>query len=279
MLEGSSNHENSAGHKGTVQAGGVQWMVAGRGIMHAEMPVHAEGQPDPRGLQFWVNLPKKFKMVEPTYQELGPSLLRSRKALMALSSNSLNAIVLRRRPPSLDYAISDTWVPSLSSNVLWLTFDPVPSLSVVPTDVPPTPIPDPSAGTVTSGSTPASGPETSSITLFSKHTKFSIADVNVLVVGGFLLSIVISIPFIMRRRRRAKASQRGRIFINVSAPGSQDRRNRRSKPTWPRTPMTPRSPHSPRAQDKYSSGAPTESQATTTMGEVTRLAASGSRWN
>ncbi|KAJ6554923.1 RmlC-like cupin domain-containing protein [Mycena vulgaris] len=73
MLEGSSNHEDSVGHKGTIEAGGVQWMVAGRGIMHAEMPVHAEGQPDPRGLQLWVNLPKKFKMVEPTYQELGPS--------------------------------------------------------------------------------------------------------------------------------------------------------------------------------------------------------------
>jgi redox-sensitive bicupin YhaK (pirin superfamily) len=47
--------------------------LQGKGIMHAEMPVHAEGQPEPRGLQLWVNLPKKFKMVEPSYQELGPS--------------------------------------------------------------------------------------------------------------------------------------------------------------------------------------------------------------
>jgi len=73
MLEGSSDHEDSVGHRGTIEAGGVQWMVAGKGIMHAEMPVHAEGQPEPRGLQLWVNLPKKFKMVEPSYQELGPS--------------------------------------------------------------------------------------------------------------------------------------------------------------------------------------------------------------
>ncbi|KAJ7652607.1 RmlC-like cupin domain-containing protein [Mycena rosella] len=72
MLEGSSEHEDSAGHKGTIEAGGVQWMVAGRGIMHAERPVHAADQPEPRGLQLWVNLPKKFKMVEPSYQELGP---------------------------------------------------------------------------------------------------------------------------------------------------------------------------------------------------------------
>ncbi|KAJ7196134.1 RmlC-like cupin domain-containing protein [Mycena pura] len=73
MLEGSSNHEDSAGHKGTIETGGVQWMVAGRGIVHAEMPVSAPGQPEPRGLQLWVNLPKKYKMVAPSYQELGPA--------------------------------------------------------------------------------------------------------------------------------------------------------------------------------------------------------------
>ncbi|CAK5263345.1 unnamed protein product [Mycena citricolor] len=70
MLEGTSDHEDSAGHRGTIETGGVQWMVAGRGIIHAEMPVHAPGQPDPRGLQLWVNLPKQYKMVEPMYQEL-----------------------------------------------------------------------------------------------------------------------------------------------------------------------------------------------------------------
>jgi hypothetical protein len=39
--------------------GGVQWMCAGRGILHAEMPVHEEGAPEPRGLQLWVDLPKQ----------------------------------------------------------------------------------------------------------------------------------------------------------------------------------------------------------------------------
>ncbi|KAG6832374.1 hypothetical protein H0H92_002642 [Tricholoma furcatifolium] len=68
MLEGSSRHEDSAGHKGTIETGGVQWMCAGKGIIHAEMPVHAEGAPDPRGLQLWVDLPKE----DPSYQELGP---------------------------------------------------------------------------------------------------------------------------------------------------------------------------------------------------------------
>lgn len=72
MLEGSSKHEDSAGHKGTIVPGGVQWMCAGKGIIHAEMPVHAKGSPDPRGLQLWVDLPKQFKMVDPSYQELSP---------------------------------------------------------------------------------------------------------------------------------------------------------------------------------------------------------------
>ncbi|KAI6109151.1 RmlC-like cupin domain-containing protein [Pisolithus croceorrhizus] len=75
MLEGSSRHEDSAGHAGTIETGGVQWMCAGKGILHAEMPVHAPGAPDPRGLQLWVDLPKQYKMVEPSYQELGPNAI------------------------------------------------------------------------------------------------------------------------------------------------------------------------------------------------------------
>ncbi|TEB35892.1 pirin domain-containing protein [Coprinellus micaceus] len=72
MLEGSSRHEDSAGHKGTIVAGGVQWMCAGKGIIHAEMPVSGPGIPEPVGFQLWVDLPKEFKMVDPSYQELGP---------------------------------------------------------------------------------------------------------------------------------------------------------------------------------------------------------------
>ncbi|KZV72903.1 pirin domain-containing protein [Peniophora sp. CONT] len=72
MLDGSFKHEDSAGHAGQIDAGGVQWMCAGRGIIHAEMPVHGPGKPNPNGLQLWIDLPKKFKMVEPTYQELEP---------------------------------------------------------------------------------------------------------------------------------------------------------------------------------------------------------------
>ncbi|TFK88697.1 hypothetical protein K466DRAFT_488422 [Polyporus arcularius HHB13444] len=72
MLEGSSLHEDSAGHKGEIKTGGVQWMCAGKGIIHAEMPVSGDGIPDPRGLQLWIDLPKQYKMVDPSYQELDP---------------------------------------------------------------------------------------------------------------------------------------------------------------------------------------------------------------
>ena len=44
---------------GILEAGGVQWMCAGRGIIHAEMPVHEKNSPDPRGIQLWVDLPKQ----------------------------------------------------------------------------------------------------------------------------------------------------------------------------------------------------------------------------
>ncbi|KAJ3852317.1 RmlC-like cupin domain-containing protein [Lentinula lateritia] len=77
MLEGTSRHEDSAGHKGTIETGGVQWMCAGKGIIHAEMPVHEEGLPDPRGMQLWIDLPKEYKMVDPMYQELGPNEIPS----------------------------------------------------------------------------------------------------------------------------------------------------------------------------------------------------------
>ncbi|KAJ7129859.1 hypothetical protein C8R43DRAFT_1026076 [Mycena crocata] len=169
-----------------------------------------------------------------------------------------------------DYAIFSSGEP-----------DPVPSPSATPTDSPlQTSTPEATAGPTAPSSSSASTPGPSSITLFSKHTKFPIADVIVPVVGGFLLCIVISIPFILRRRRRAKAAHRGSVFITV-VPGSKDR-NRQSKPTSPRTPTTPRSPRSPRAYDTYSSGAPTGSRATTTtMGgvdHVTRSAGSDPRW-
>lgn len=67
MISGSVNHEDFKGNKGTIGPGDIQWMTAGRGIVHAEMPSsHTE---DSIGFQLWINLPKEKKMMEPRYQE------------------------------------------------------------------------------------------------------------------------------------------------------------------------------------------------------------------
>ncbi|MFC0399027.1 pirin family protein [Paraburkholderia rhizosphaerae] len=72
VLEGQFGHKDSAGHSGTLHAGDVQWMTAGAGVVHSEMPdpsfVATGGRV--HGLQLWVNLPRSDKMIEPRYQEI-----------------------------------------------------------------------------------------------------------------------------------------------------------------------------------------------------------------
>jgi quercetin 2,3-dioxygenase len=68
MLEGTVEHGDSMGHAGNVDAGGVQWMTAGSGIIHQEMPEPVNGRMG--GFQLWVNLPRKHKMTDPRYQEI-----------------------------------------------------------------------------------------------------------------------------------------------------------------------------------------------------------------
>lgn len=70
MLAGTMKHEDNHGHAGVIQSGGVQWMTAGRGIVHSEMPQQSEGLM--RGFQLWVNLPGRLKMSAPQYQEYDP---------------------------------------------------------------------------------------------------------------------------------------------------------------------------------------------------------------
>ncbi|KAI3880328.1 hypothetical protein MKX03_011061 [Papaver bracteatum] len=67
MLEGAFSHQDFSGHKGTIKTGDVQWMTAGRGIIHSEMPA---GEGIQRGLQLWINLASKDKMIEPRYQDI-----------------------------------------------------------------------------------------------------------------------------------------------------------------------------------------------------------------
>ncbi len=73
MLSGEVEHSDSLGHRGVIAAGDVQWMTAGSGIIHQEMP-QASGEPL-RGLQLWVNLPRDSKMTDPDYQEIAANEL------------------------------------------------------------------------------------------------------------------------------------------------------------------------------------------------------------
>jgi len=67
MLAGCMRHKDSMGNEGVIKAQGVQWMTAGKGIIHSEMPEQDRGLL--AGFQLWVNLPSKDKMCEPKYQE------------------------------------------------------------------------------------------------------------------------------------------------------------------------------------------------------------------
>lgn len=73
LLAGCMRHRDSAGHAGVIRAGGVQWMTAGRGIVHSEMPQQDKGLL--AGFQLWVNLPAEHKMIPPRYQEFGPEAI------------------------------------------------------------------------------------------------------------------------------------------------------------------------------------------------------------
>lgn len=72
VLEGEVEHEDSAGNRGFIGAGDVQWMTAGAGVVHSEMPSSRLQEKGGRmhGFQIWVNLPKKDKFIAPRYQEL-----------------------------------------------------------------------------------------------------------------------------------------------------------------------------------------------------------------
>ena len=75
MLDGHMLHEDHLGNKGDLKSGGAQWMTAGRGIIHSEMPQQESGRM--RGFQLWINLPAKEKMKPAHYQDIQPDEIPS----------------------------------------------------------------------------------------------------------------------------------------------------------------------------------------------------------
>ncbi len=94
MLSGHMRHRDSAGHEGLLENGGVQWMTAGRGVIHSEIPEQVDGLME--GFQLWLNLPSQRKMSEPWYRDFPsaaiPEYLTAQGATVRVISGTSNGI-------------------------------------------------------------------------------------------------------------------------------------------------------------------------------------------
>jgi redox-sensitive bicupin YhaK (pirin superfamily) len=108
MLAGKFQHKDSHGHSGRLNPGDVQWMTAGAGVIHSEMPddefTHNGGRM--HGFQLWINLPKRDKMIKPHYQEIAVSRIPVAKSsdgkvtakVIAGEALGVNAVIETRTP-------------------------------------------------------------------------------------------------------------------------------------------------------------------------------------
>lgn len=99
MLDGNMQHRDSMGNEGNLQAGGAQWMKAGSGVIHSEMPKQVEGLM--RGFQLWINLPAAEKMTPPAYQEFAAP------AFPVIERDGIKVIVLLGRYEDATGPIND----------------------------------------------------------------------------------------------------------------------------------------------------------------------------
>jgi redox-sensitive bicupin YhaK (pirin superfamily) len=106
VLEGSFEHKDSRGNRGKLNSGDVQWMTAGGGVVHSEMPSEDIQRNGGRlhGFQLWVNLPRRDKMMKPRYQEIAsgsiPSVTRGGVTVRVIAGESLGAkAVIETRTP------------------------------------------------------------------------------------------------------------------------------------------------------------------------------------
>jgi len=82
ILNGRMRHKDNAGNEGVIESGGIQWMTAGKGIVHSEMPEQQDGLLE--GFQLWINLPAAHKMGAPQYQEFDAANIPSESRSGAL---------------------------------------------------------------------------------------------------------------------------------------------------------------------------------------------------
>ncbi|MDD3760594.1 MAG: pirin family protein [Acidithiobacillus sp.] len=106
MLAGRMLHRDSAGHEGLLESGGVQWMTAGRGVIHSEIPQQAEGRM--AGFQLWLNLPAADKLCAPWYRDFqaadlprGVDAQGNHWTVIAGSSHGVQGVVQRAQTEPL----------------------------------------------------------------------------------------------------------------------------------------------------------------------------------
>jgi redox-sensitive bicupin YhaK (pirin superfamily) len=117
VLEGEVQHKDTLGNAGSIGAGDLQWMTAGRGIMHEEMPqVRPEGI---MGFQLWVNLPARLKMTEPRYQDIRsdhiPEITQKSGARIRVIAGTVDGIKGPMIGIAADPSYQDVFIPSHTS--------------------------------------------------------------------------------------------------------------------------------------------------------------------
>ncbi|HLE47345.1 MAG TPA: pirin family protein, partial [Candidatus Thermoplasmatota archaeon] len=109
MLDGRVDHQDSMGNKGIVGPGDVQWMTAGSGIVHQEMPKPiTAGRMG--GFQLWVNLPAKQKMMAPRYQEVKQAAIPRAEVSRGVSAGVISGDVAGVKGPVKDLVVDPTYL-------------------------------------------------------------------------------------------------------------------------------------------------------------------------
>jgi quercetin 2,3-dioxygenase len=108
MLDGRMRHRDNHGNEGVLVPGSVQWMTAGRGLVHSEMPEQQEGRM--RGFQLWLNLPARDKMTAPKYQEFGPDRIPTASPAKGVTAKVIAGQVAGISGPIFQPATDPTYI-------------------------------------------------------------------------------------------------------------------------------------------------------------------------
>jgi len=112
MIAGRMRHRDSAGHEGLLQSGGVQWMTAGRGLIHSEMPEQEAGIME--GFQLWLNLPGRDKMCQPAYRDFSspeiPEFTTPEGILIRVISGSSHGVTGAMHRTATDFPTSPLYL-------------------------------------------------------------------------------------------------------------------------------------------------------------------------